>query len=87
MHCVTGDREVGSVLRLRVRISRLSEDADSSKVRADPGPGLLSCLDWTPGPLPPLHPTLIPSVLLTVATGIDYSTKRKWELEQEVMFL
>lgn len=36
---------------------------------------------------PPLHPTLIPSVLLTVATGIDYSTKRKWELEQEVTFL
>lgn len=33
-------------------------------------------------PTPP-----IPSVLLTIDTGIDYSTKRKWELEQKAIFL
>lgn len=34
---------------------------------------------------PPVPP--IPSVLLTIATGIDYSTKRKWEIEQKALFL
>lgn len=53
VHCVTGDQEAGSVLRLQVGISRLREDADLSKVRLEPGPALLPCLDLTPGPLPP----------------------------------
>lgn len=81
---VTGKREVGSILGWQVEISRLREDAGSSKVRAEPDLGLLSCLDLIPGP--PSSPQ-IPSVLLTIATGIDYSAKRKWELEQKVIFL
>lgn len=85
LFCVTGKREVGSVLGWQVGISRLREDAGSSKVRAEPDLGLWSCLDLTSGPLSSSPP--IPSVLLTIATGIDYSTKRKWELEQKAIFL
>lgn len=38
VHCVPGDREVGSVLGLQVGISRLREGADS-EVRTEAGPG------------------------------------------------
>lgn len=83
---VTGKREVGSVLGWQVGISRLREDAGSSKIRAEPDLGLWSCLDLTSGPLSPPHPQYH-LCFLTIATGIDYSTQRKWELEQKAIFL